>query len=69
MHRAYLFTILETGNNGHGSRLYVCGLRVGCEEVAGGTKVMDGLLFDGFGIGINCLEKDRSCEGIVVGGD
>ncbi len=58
VHRAYTFTIREAGNDGHGSRQYVCGWCIGHEEVAHGTGVKDGSLFDGFGIDINCLEKD-----------
>jgi hypothetical protein len=56
--RAYTFTVWEMGNNGHGSREYVCSWCIGCEEVACGTGVKDGPSFDGCGISIDHLEKD-----------
>ncbi len=51
------------------SNKYICGWCVGHEGVACGTGVEDGPLFDGFGVDINRLEKDRSCKGVIVGGD
>ena len=37
--------------------------------MAGGTGVEDGPSLDGVGIGVDHLYKDRSCKGVVVGGD
>ncbi len=37
--------------------------------MAGGTIVEDGPSLYGGGIGVDCLQQDRSCKGIVVGGD
>jgi hypothetical protein len=46
----------------------VRGGRVGCEEVACCTGVKDGPMFDGVGIGVDCLQQDGGCKCIVVGG-
>lgn len=37
--------------------------------MAGGTRVEDGPSLYGGSIGADCLQQDRSCKGIVAGGD
>ncbi len=37
--------------------------------MTGGAGVEDGPFLYGIGIGADCFQQDRSCKGIVVGGD
>jgi hypothetical protein len=60
---------LVDGQQGDDGWEDVCCGCIGCEEVARGTGVKDCPLFDGVGVGVDCSQQNRGCEGIVLGGD
>ena len=58
-------SIWEAGDDGCGGWENIGGR----QKMAGGARIKDGPSVDGGGISVDCLLKDRSCKGIIAGGD